>query len=155
MYSISFAATAETATFDAFEIAPATNKPVRIHSVYIGQTSDFGDAQDEGLAVTFTRGGTGMTSGSGGSAVTPQPLGSSADTAAGAACEVLNTTIATFTSGVVVHRDFMNVRGGFVYRPTPNERIGVSAANGGLTINVSAPADSVTFIGTCIFEELI
>lgn len=154
MYSISFAATAETAAFDAFEIQPADDKPVRIHSVYISQTTEFGDAQDEMLSVTFNRGGTAITSGSGGSSATPQPLTSSGESAAGATCEVLNTTQATFTSGVVVHRDAFNVRAGYAYRPTPEERIGVSQANGGLTVSISAPADSTSFIGTLIFEEL-
>lgn len=154
MYAVTFAATAETASFDAFEITPADDKPCRIHSIYIGQTTEFGDAQDEMLSVTINRGGTAMTSGSGGSAATPQPLSSSANTAAGFTAEVLNTTVATFTSGVVVHRDAFNVRAGWQYRPTPEERIGVSQANGGLTVTVSAPADSTSFIGTMIVEEL-
>lgn len=154
MYSVSFAATAATTAFDAFEVAPASNKPCRLHSIFISQTSEEGDAQDEMLSVTITRGGTAMTSGSGGSVATPQPLGSSANTAAGFTAEVMNTTQATFTSGVVVHRDAFNVRAGWQYRPTPEERIDVSNVNGGLTVAVEAPADSVTFIGTMIVEEL-
>ena len=154
LYSVSFAATAETAAFDAFELTPADDKPIRIHSVYISQNTDFGDAQDELITVTFNRGGTGMTSGSGGSAPTAIPLTSSAETAAGCTAEVLNTTQASFTSGVVVHRDAFNVRAGYQYRPTPEERIGVSQANGGFTVSIQAPADSISFIGTLIFEEL-
>lgn len=154
MYSVSFAVTAETVAFDAFELSPADDKPIRIHSIYIGQTTEFGDAQDEMLSVTITRGGTGITSGSGGSAPTPIPVTSSAETAAGCAAEVLNTTLATFTSGVVVHRDAFNVRAGWQYRPVPEERIGVSQANGGCSVSISAPADSVSFIGTLYFEEL-
>ena len=154
MYAVTFAATAETAAFDAFELTPADDKPIRIHSIYIGQTTEFGDAQDETLSVTINRGGTAMTSGSGGSAATPQPITSSAESAAGCTAEVLNTTQATFTSGVVVHRDAFNVRTGWQYRPTPEERIGVSQANGGCSVSISAPADSTSFIGTLIFEEL-
>lgn len=154
MYAVTFAATAETATFDAFEVTPADDKPLRIHSIYISQTTEVGDAQDEMLSVTINRGGTAMTSGSGGSAATPIAVTSSANASAGFSAEVLNTTVATFTSGVVVHRDAWNVRAGWQYRPTPEERIGVSQANGGLTVTVSAPADSTSFIGTMIVEEL-
>lgn len=153
MYSVSFAATAETAAFDAFELTPADDKPIKLHSIVISQTTEFGDAQDEMLSVTITRGGTAMTSGSGGSAPTAIPLDSSAEAAAGCTAEVLNTTQGSFTGGVVVHRDAFNVRAGWQYRPTPEERIGVSQANGGVIVAISAPADSTSFIGTLIFEE--
>jgi hypothetical protein len=155
MYVVTFEATAVTVAADLFEIAPADDKPVRIHSFYIGQTTELQDAADEKIEIEITRGGTAMTSGSGGSAFTPLPVISSAEAAAGAACEVLNTTQATFTSGVAIFRDVWNIHQGYAYRPTPEERIGVSQANGGLTVRLgAAPADSITIAGSLFFEEL-
>jgi hypothetical protein len=155
MYVVLFEATAVTVAADLFEIQPADDKPCRIHSIYLGQTTELLDAADEKLEIEITRGGTGISSGSGGSSFTPIPVASSAVAAAGFAAEVLNTTQATFTSGVAILRDVWNVHQGWQYRPTPEERIGVSQANGGLTVRLgAAPADSITIAGTMFVEEL-
>lgn len=155
MYVVTFEATAVTVAADLFEIAPADDKPCRIHSFFIGQTTELQDAADEKIEIEITRGGSGMTSGSGGSAPTPIPVGSSADAAAGFAAEVLNTTQATFTAGVALFRDVWNIHQGFQFRPTPEERFGVSQANGGLTIRLgAAPGDSITIAGSLFVEEL-
>ena len=154
VYTVSFAATAATVAVDFFEINPADDKPCVIHSVEIGQTSDYGDAQAEGLEIKILRGGTGITSGSGGAAATP--IGASPSyQAAGAACEVMNTTAATFTAGVTWYDTAFNVQSGWVYAPAPEDRPEVNQANGGLVVRLGgAPADSVTWTGTLVFEEL-
>lgn len=153
-YAITFAPTAVTTAVDLFEVTPAANKPVKIHAVYIGQTTEVGDAQEEMLAVEIHRGGTAMTSGAGGAAATPVPLDPS-DAAAGAVAEVLNTTLATFTGGVVLHRDAFNVRSGWQWIPPPEDRPTITAANGGFVVRLpSAPVDSITFIGTLVIEEI-
>jgi hypothetical protein len=155
IYAIPFDATAVTVAVDLWEIVPADDKPVRLHSFYIGQTTELLDAADEKIEIEITRGGTGITTGSGGSTPTPQPVTSSAETAAGFTAETLNTTQATFTSGVSMFRDVWNVLQGYQYRPTPEERIGVAQTNGGLTIRLgAAPADSITIAGTLFVEEL-
>jgi hypothetical protein len=154
VYTINGGPTANTVKIDFFSISPADDIPCSIHAVYIGQTSEFGDAQDENLEVFLTRGGTAMTAGSGGSAPTPQPL-SSKEQAAGFTARALDTTIATFTSGVVVHRDAFNVRAGWQYIPAPEDRIVVSQANGGLSCSLNAaPADSVTWTITAYIGEM-
>jgi hypothetical protein len=67
----------------------------------------------------------------------------------------LDTTIATFTSGVNVHRDTFNVRNGWQYIPTPETRIGFSQANGGISCAMTAaPADSISFTVCALIEEL-
>jgi hypothetical protein len=155
IYTVPFSATAATTAVDFFEIGPADDKPVLIHSIYIGQSTEFGDAQAEMLIVEIRRGGTGMTSGSGGSAVTPIAARSSADAAAGFTAEAMNTTVATFTAGVLVLSDTFNVATGWQYNPPPEDMIGVSQANGGLVVRFgSTPADSITFTGTLVAEEL-
>ena len=104
----------------------------------------------------ITRGGTAMTAGSGGAAPTPQPLGSSANVASGFTARTLDTTIATFTSGVVVHRDAFNVQSGWQYI-TRSRKTGSSsprstvAYHGGLN---AAPIDSITWVVTAVIEEL-
>ena len=154
MYVVQGGATAFTTAIDFLEIAPADDKPVIIHAVTISQKTELGDAQEEQLELLVQRGGTAMTSGSGGAAATPQPTYSS-DTAAGMTCEVFNTTRATFTSGVSLHREAWNVRLEKPWIWTPETRIVVSQANGGLTIGTAdTPADSITAMVTAYLEEI-
>jgi hypothetical protein len=82
---------------DLIEILPADDKPCKLRGWSIGQTSEVADAAEEGLRITVRRLAATVTSGSGGSAVTPT-LRDSADAAAGFAAECNNTTVAT-TSG--------------------------------------------------------
>lgn len=155
IYSIEGGPTANTVKIDFFSIVPADDKPCILHAIYIGQTTEFGDAQEEQIEVLIVRGGTAMTSGSGGAAPTPRPVASSADAAAGFTARTLDTTVATFTAGVNVHRDTFNVRNGWQYLPSPEDRIGVSQANGGLACSMTgAPADSITWTVTAIIEEI-
>lgn len=151
MYAVTFTAVAVTAQQDFFEIVTGTNQSVEIHSIYIGNTTDAGDAQDEQLSVLIKQGAT--TSGSGGSAPTPVPLDTT-DAAAGFTAEVNNTTKATAGTIVTKHADAFNVRAGWQYRPTPEERIVVK---GGIRLTVelaTTPADSITFNGTMLVKEI-
>lgn len=156
MYSARFTATAATAAVDFFELTPADDKPLTIHAIYIGQTTELGDAAEEQLQVDIVRGGTAMTSGSGGTtAANAIALSGGLSQASGFTFEAMNTTAATFTSGVTVHTDVFNVRAGWQYIPTPETRIGVSQANGGIVVRLAAaPADSITWAGTIVVEEL-
>ena len=150
-YSVIFSAVAVTAAQDLFEITPADDKPVRIRGLFIGQSSDAGDAMDEMLQVSIIRGYT--TSGSGGSAPTPAPL-SSIDTAAGFTAEVNNTTVANTGTAVTLHPDTFNVRAGHApWFPTENCP-GASQANTTIVVRITAPADSLTMSGTLYVEEL-
>lgn len=102
IYSVSYAGTITNAGGDSdlIEILPADDKPVKLRGFLISQTSEVGDAAEEGLRISIIRLPATVTSGSGGSAVTPATT-DSADAAAGAACECSNTTVAT-TSGTAV-----------------------------------------------------
>lgn len=96
---------------DLVEALPADDKPIKLARFIIGQTSEVADAAEEGLRISIIRMSATVTSGSGGSAVTPT-LKDSADTAAGFACEANNTTVAT-TSGTatVLEEIVWNLRG--------------------------------------------
>src|SRR3989304_9742939 len=151
IFSIVFSAVAVTATQDFFSILPATQKPVKIHAVYLAQTTDVGDAQEEMLRIQITRGNT--TTGSGGSAVTPRPMDSN-DTASGATCRVNDTTPVSAGTAVILHSETFNIRTGFVYVPTPEARVRTQNAEFVVVQLMANPNDSITMSGTCVFEEV-
>ena len=152
IYSVSFSGVAVTALSDLFEITPAAQKPVRIAGLWLCQTTDFGDAQDEVLRLTIRRGNT--TSGSGGSAPTPAPLESSAGVAAGFTAEVNNTTQASVGTTVTLFVDGWNVRAPYQMLFPEDMRPGASVTNTLLTVELSVPADSITCSGCLLVEEM-
>lgn len=151
LYTAQFTATAVTAQVDLFELNVASTKAVRIHRCVIGQSSDPGDAQAEMLGITFVRGYT--TSGSGGSAPTPQKLATGLGAAA-TTVETLNTTLATGGTASVLEADAFNVAVGYRYQPAPEERIELAPSERLVIRLGGAPADSLTMSGTLVFEEI-
>lgn len=149
-YSVSFSAVAVSAAQDLFEITPADDKPVEIVGIELGQTSDAGDAADELLQLQIIRGHT--TSGSGGSAATPVPK-DPADTAAGFAAEVNNTTIASVGTTTTPHSTAFNVRAGYINWFPEGDRIKANQGNTTLVVRLSAPADALTMNGTLHLRE--
>jgi hypothetical protein len=151
-YSLSFSAVSVSAAQDLFELVAATGKPIAIHEIRIGQTSDAGDAQDEMLQVSLIRGH--ATSGSGGTgSLTPASLNAN-DSACGITdAEINNTTVASTGTPVTVLTDAFNVRSGWLYMPTPECRP-IIAAGTRFNVRITAPADAVTMSGTVTFEEL-
>ncbi|GAF88967.1 unnamed protein product, partial [marine sediment metagenome] len=131
MYSAEFENVAVTAAQDFFELLAADDKPIAIHAVYLSQSSDVGDSEEEMLRVKIIRGN--ATSGSGGSSSTPAPL-NPADTAAGTTVEVNNTTEASTGTEVDIHCEAFNVRTGFAFIPTPEMRPIVSEGAGTMIV---------------------
>lgn len=151
MYSVSFSDVAVTAQQDLFEINAATNYSLVVHSMYVEQSSDAGDAQDEQLSWAIKSGAT--TSGSGGTAPTPAPL-IEGGAASNFTAEANNTTKATAGTIVTKHKGAFNVRAGLQYRPTPEERIELKGG-GRLTVELmTTPADSLTMSGTIYLAEV-
>lgn len=153
LYSVSFENVAVTASQDLFEVTPADDKPVRLHSISISQSSDAGDAAAELLRLAVIRGHT--TGGSGGSTPTPRPLNRS-DAAAGFAAETNNTTIASTGTTHQLDAFTLNVQsGGYPIIYTPEMRPEASQADTTIVVRLmAAPADSLTMSGTIIVEEL-
>lgn len=152
-YSIPIVATAVTAAVDLWELTPADDKPIEIVGIFLGQSSDPGDAQAEQLPFTVVRGHT--TSGSGGTAPTPTPLtGASAPQAAGFTAEVLNTTAASVGTTTTLHADVINLQAG--YQLMLPEGFGWEASQANTTIVIrlgAAPADSITVSGVLYVKE--
>lgn len=151
LYSVTFSAVAVTAQQDLFSIAPATNKPVKIHGVFLGQSSDAGDAQDELLQIAVIRGHTSV--GSGGSGQTPAPQ-LAASISAGFGARVNDTTIASGGTTVTLHSDAFNVRVGYPLLLTPETYWHCTAASSRIVVRLlTTPADALTMSGTLLVEE--
>lgn len=151
MYSATFTAVAVTAAQDLFEIVAPADAVVVLHSLYLGQSTELGDAAEEQLRVAIKSGQT--TSGSGGSTVTPAPL-ALGDAAFGGTVEANNTTKASTGTIVTHHADSWNVRGPYQLIFTPETRK-VLSPSARMTVElVAAPADSITLEGTVYFEEI-
>lgn len=119
MLPIEFAYTAANAPMDLLEIVAPSDAVVIVHEVNFGQgVSETSEAFDceiiDGLTI----------SGSGGSAVTPDPIEGGYG-AAGGLYEVGNTTPAT-TNGTKRGTIPFNALNGFQYLPTPETRMRVS-----------------------------
>lgn len=151
IYTVSFTAVASPAAiFDVFEVRPADDKPLEIMGLFMGQSSDVGDANAENLAIRVIRGFT--TSGSGGATPTPAPLNRS-DTAAGFSAETMNTTVATTGTTADLHTDVFNTQAGYMLWLPEGCEWELSQADTSLVVRLSAPADAVTMSGTLYVRE--
>jgi hypothetical protein len=151
VYCVDIASTSLSAATDLVEITPADDKPVSIVGIFLFQTSDLGDAQEEVRAIQIIRGNT--TSGSGGSTPTPIPL-QHADAAAGFTVETVNTTVAADGTPVTLLTDGWNVRLPYLFQPiddlmTPS----ASQANTTLVVRLDTPADAITVRGSVWVRE--
>jgi len=150
-YTVDIPPTAITAYgTDICQLTAVSNKPIRLISTNLHQTSDFGDAQDEILSVKWVRGNS--TTGSGGSSITPTPCTPTGQ-AAGFTASVFNSTPASSGTAVVGPRHGFNVRGGLERPYTPEEQFGT--INGALLVLrlETSPADSITLGGSITVEE--
>lgn len=158
MYTVVLSGTVTNAggNNDLFELTPADDKPIRLRGLVLSQISEVGDAAEEGLNISIIILPATVTSGSGGSAPTPQPV-DPADAAAGFTAEVNNTTVAT-TSGTASTVD----ESGWNIRMSPMERWWPDPEFAPMCRQASAMvirmqttlADDATFACTAYVEEL-
>src|SRR5580658_68838 len=146
--------TAVTAAQDLMEIAPSAGRPVEILSVRIGQNNRSQDAEDAMQRVQILRGHT--TTGSGGSSETPAALTSPSDGATcGATCAAFNTTPASGGTAVTLVEDCFDVRAGWLYVPTPDERPQAPVTTNRIVVTLpDAPSASTNFSITVNFREI-
>ena len=157
IYSISYQGTIANAggDTDLLELLPADDKPVKLRGFSLSQISEVGDAAEEGLRISVMRLPATVTSGSGGSAVTPSPM-DSADTAAGVAAECNNTTVATTSGSAVTMAEIgWNVRNSPFDYWFPDERFCPKAKQGeALVVRLQTTvADDLTGCFTFWVEE--
>lgn len=157
IYTVSYQGTITNAGGDSdlLEILPADDKPVKLRGFRLSQISEVGDTAEEGLRISVLRLPATVTSGSGGSAVTPAPT-DSADAAAGAACECNNTTVATTSSTAVTLEELgWNVRNSPCDFWYPDANFSPKAKQGeALIVRMqTTPADDFTGCFTFWIEE--
>lgn len=150
MYTVSFTGVAVTAQQDFFEVTAAAGKNCRIRALYLSQSTEVGDTQEEGLSIILKSGAT--TSGSGGSAPTPTPTNVT-DAAAGFAAEVNNTTKANTGTIVTHHADNWNVRMPYQLIIPPEWCVELTGSRRFTVELGTTPADSITCSGTLYVEE--
>lgn len=150
-YTAQFNGVAVTAQQDLFELVAPSSATVLIHAIHISQSTEVGDAQEEGLSLLWKSGQT--TSGSGGSTPTPVPV-EAGDAAAGSVVEANNTTKASAGTIVTHYAWNWNVRMPFDVIFTPETRPVVRPSRRATLELATTPADSITMSGTLVFEEL-
>lgn len=152
VYAVRFTAVKISAAVDLFELTPADDIPIELVGLFIGQSSDVGDAASEILPFNVIRGHT--TSGSGGSAATIRALNGRSPTA-GFAAETNNTTAAKEGTEEVLHSHTMNIMVGYeVWWP---EGAAPRCDQGQTRMVVrlaAAPADEITVSGTALVREV-
>lgn len=151
IYTVQFNGVAVTAQQDFIEVTAASDSPLVLIGFGLSQSTEVGDAAEEGLSVLIKSGQT--TSGSGGSAYTPVALDASS-AAASFVAEVNNTTKAS-TGTIVTHYAYnWNIRVPLdIVLPEPMQVI--LTASRRLTIELATtPADSVTISGYAVFQEV-
>jgi len=153
MYSVPFSGVAVTAQQDFFEITAGSGRPVIVHSIEIEQSTEVGDAQEEGLSILMKRASSGTTSGSGGTSPTPVPVVST-DSSASLVSEVNNTTKVSGGTITLLRAWNWNVRIPFFKVFTPETRPVIVPLER-LTVELATtPADSITVSGTMLVEEI-
>ena len=146
MYSFSFDNVAVTAVQDLFQIE-ANGTPAIIHGVYVSQSTDVGDSEEELLRIRIRKSIT--------DAVTDDVNATQADdrTRAEAANLAVNETTQITTGAENYHVENWNIRQTFIYLPTPEMRPTLEDGEA-LTVDLAdAPADSITCSGTLYFEQ--
>lgn len=147
--------TAADTDVDWLELSPAANKPISLVGLVFSQHSDFGDAQEEMIDFDIIRLPVTATSGSGGSAPTPQKVNPN-DPAASFSAETHNTTLAT-TNGTAETVDTFdwNERSAPYERWWPDPATQIKAINGQLLVlrQQSTVADTVSCKLTAYIEE--
>lgn len=153
-YTATMASNAVSTTKSLFHINGITNGTVVLHSAFIGQFSDAGDAQAEMLRIQITR--SSSNSSAVGTAVTPRPHLVN-DQAFAGVVRISNTYSAT---NLVLLSETFNVQAGWYYTPTPEERIVIPPKSAGVSypsIRIdlpNAPSDAVTMSGRITFEVI-
>lgn len=155
MYQVPIAFVAQTAQIDFFELTAAAEKPCAIHEMYIANSTEVGDAQEEMLTLKLKRAFSSVTSGSGGTAPTPVPLEPD-DAASGLTAEVNNTTKLAVGTGTITDERLYawNVRSPFHMIFTPETRPRIKGGEKKVLELTTTPADSVTMGGYVLVEEL-
>ena len=147
IYTLSLDAVAITTSRDLFQLEALSENPVAIHSVEFSQSTDYGNAEAEGLKVLLRNRITNAitdTSGEVAIDVGDKDFGGKTNT----------NQVATSTGAVVNHETAWNIQTLYKYEPRPLLRPLVRGGDAFTVHLADAPTDSITISGTVVFEEL-
>jgi hypothetical protein len=151
IYTAQFNGVAVTAQQDLLSILNGAVGTVLVHEIGFSQSTEVGDAQEEGLSILCKQGAT--SAGSAGSAPTPIPRDVT-DAAAASVARANDTTPASAGTIVTHYAWNWNVRVPFQYIWTPETRPVVKASRRIVFALMTTPADSITMSGYVVFEEV-
>lgn len=158
IYTVPFASGTVTNTggnADLWELTPTDDKPIRLRGFILGQTSEVADAAEEAVNISVIHLAATVTS-SNGSAVTPAPVDTGVNVAAGFSAEINGATVATTsTTATTVYEYCWNLRNSpcEVWYPD-RDFCPMARQAAALVIRLNTTvADDITFAGTAIVEE--
>lgn len=152
-YSVEFenqTLTTANGDYDIFEFSAADDEPIELYGLFLNQTSELQEAQEEKLRLKVIRG---HTTSSNGTSTTPQPLDPNGP-AAGFTAETVGSTIASVGTPVDLHSDGWEVRLGYGLWWPEGSGIKTTQAAGLLIVRLmAATADDITGVsGTAYIE---
>lgn len=147
IYSFAFSGSAETATTGLFELANASDRVALIHEWGISQLLDFADAAEEMLLLNVKKGVTTGTAGTGATEV-QFDAGDAAPAAVGQYSQ------GNSTGGSTIQAIYWNIRVPHQQIYTPETRPVLGPSELFVVELATTPADSITFGGYCIWEEI-
>lgn len=150
MYTVQFSGVNITAQQDLIELLAGADKPITIHEIFLSQSTEIGDAQEEGLSILLKSGQT--TTGSGGTTPTAIPKDVD-DSASGVTAKANNTTKATAGTPVTHYAWNWNVRVPLQIIFTPETRPYAKGQRRMTLELATTPADSITASGYIVFSE--
>ena len=161
IYTVEFtnkAATAAMADFDFFELDAATEKPIEICAIFIGQETQEGDANADWSRYAILRFSGGTFTSGGEVSTTPRPLDPS-DGAASFSAEAFNANGgAASSSGTTVRlwSDTFNLAVGLqlVFPPDLRPKVDGTAQSAMVVRHESTLDATTNFSGTCVVREL-
>jgi hypothetical protein len=148
MYTAAFSGESSAVSLDLIELACGAADVIAVHEISVSQLSEIGDVEEEMLLLEWK---SGVTTGSGGSAGTTVPV-LVGDPASGATVENANPTKAT--GGAGQYAWYWNVRMPFLQIFTPETRPILSPSRVAVLTQSTTPADSITYGGYIVFEEI-
>ena len=149
MYSLSLETAAALGSIgDLFELKAATNVPLLVHSIRLGQFTLEKDAQAEMAGVRLASQTTPGTGGSTAEIAHPTLPGQEASDST----HMFNATADAAGTQKIHIEDSWNVQAGWLYLPTPEERIWIAPGAGLVIFNKEIVA-TATITLTIFFEE--
>ena len=150
-FSVQFNGVSVSAVQDLFNITAASDRTAVIREIRISQSSDVGDAAEEGLLIALKSGQT--TNGTGGT--TPSAVAFSLNQgSAGFSARANDATTQASGGTIVTHwSEVWNIRMPWIWLPPTGYGIALEASRKFTVDLETAPADAITTSGTIVVEE--